>query len=107
MIKRGKMIFNGLISEVLDTFTQKWVVEAELEKVTSKIVSSLRQLDYVEDVKTDENKLLIELKEKKDLRGEISSEIFKHEGVLLGLNLRKVTLEDAYLQALRGGNRNE
>lgn len=103
MINKGRMIFNGLISEVLDTFTQKWVVEAELEKVTEKIVSNLRQLDFVEDVKTEDNKLLIELKEKRDLRGEISSEIFKHEGVLLSLNLRKITLEDAYLQALKGG----
>ena len=103
MINRGKMVFDGLISAVLDAFTQKWVVEAELKDVTEKIVSSLRRLDFVENVKTAENKLLIELKEKKDLRGEISSEIFKHKGVLLSLNMRKITLEDAYLRALEGG----
>jgi hypothetical protein len=57
----------------------------------------------VSDVKIDGNKLLIELKEKKDVRGEISSEIFKQKGVILSLNLRKITLEDAYLQALKGG----
>ena len=103
MINKGKMVFDGPISAVLEAFTQKWVVEAELKKITEKIVSSLRQLDFVENVKTDENKLVIELKEKKDLRGEISSEIFKNEGVLLSLNLSKITLEDAYLRALKGG----
>ena len=103
MINKGKMVFDGPISEVLDAFTQKWVIEAELKDVTKKIISSLQQLDFVDNVKTDENKLLIELKEKKDLRGEISSEIFKHKGVLLSLNLRKITLEDAYLRALKGG----
>jgi ABC-2 type transport system ATP-binding protein len=103
MINKGKIIFSGPIEQVLDTFTQKWVVEAELEKVTEKIVSSLRKLESVSEVKVDGNRLAIELKEKKDSRGEISSEIFRQQGVLLNLNLRKITLEDAYLQALKGG----
>jgi ABC-2 type transport system ATP-binding protein len=103
MLNKGKMVFTGPIEQVLETFTQKWVIEAELEKVTETIVSSLKKLDFVEDVKVEGNKLRIELKEKKDLRGEISSEIFKQKGVLLGLNLHKITLEDAYLSALKGG----
>jgi ABC-2 type transport system ATP-binding protein len=103
MINKGKILFSGPIEQVLDAFTQKWVVEVELEKVTENILSSLRKLDSVSDVKVDENKLLIELKEKKDSRGEISEEIFRQQGVLLSLNLRKITLEDAYLQALKGG----
>ena len=103
MINKGKIVFTGPIEQVLETFTQQWAVEAELEKVTETIVSSLKKLDFVEDVKVDGNKLMIELKEKKDMRGEISSEIFKQKGVLLSLNLHKITLEDAYLRALKGG----
>ncbi len=103
MINKGKMVFTGKIAEVLKAFTQQFVVEAELEKVTKGIVSALKKLDYVKDVKVEDNKLRIELKEKKDLRGEISSEIFKQKGVLLSLNLNKITLEDAYLRALKGG----
>ena len=103
MIDKGKILFSGPIEQVLDAFTQKWVVEAELQKVTENILSSLRTLESVSDVKVDGNKLLIELKEKKDSRGEISSEIFRQRGVLLSLSLRKITLEDAYLQALKGG----
>ena len=102
LINRGKIVFNGPISQVLDSFTQRWVVEVELMNVTQKIVAKLQQLDYVQKVEVDGNKLLIELKEKKDLRGEISTLIFRNKGVLLGLNLHKVTLEDAYLQALKG-----
>ncbi len=104
MINKGKLVFSGPIEQVLETFTQRWVVEAELEKMTKTIVSSLKKLDYVEDVEVDGNKLMIKLKEKKDLRGKISSEIFKQKGVLLSLNLHKITLEDAYLQALKGGH---
>jgi ABC-2 type transport system ATP-binding protein len=103
MLNRGKMVFDGPITQVLETFTQQWVIEAELKKVTNTMISALKKLDYVEDVKTEGNKLKIALKEKKDLRGEISSEIFKRKGVLLSLNLHKITLEDAYLRALKGG----
>lgn len=103
MINKGRIVFTGPIEQVLETFTQQWVVEAELEKVTETLVSSLKNLGFVEDVKVDGNKLMIMLKEKKDLRGEISSEIFKQKGVLLSLNLHKITLEDAYLRALKGG----
>jgi len=103
MINKGKMIFDGPITQVLEGFTQQWVIEAELEKVTKTMISSLKKLDYVQDVKVEGNKLKIELKEKKDFRGDISSEIFKRKGVLLSLNLHKITLEDAYLRALKGG----
>ncbi|MDI6904651.1 MAG: ABC transporter ATP-binding protein [Candidatus Bathyarchaeia archaeon] len=103
MINKGRMVFDGPITQVLEAFTQQWVIEAELKEVTKTIVSALKKLDYVQDVKTEGNKLRIELKEKKDLRGEISSEIFKRKGVLLSLNLHKITLEDAYLRALKGG----
>ncbi len=103
MINKGKMVFDGPITQVLETFTQQWVIEAELKNVTKMMISALKKLDYVQDVKAEGNKLRIELEEKKDLRGEISSEIFKRKGVLLSLNLYKITLEDAYLQALKGG----
>lgn len=103
MINRGRMVFSGPISQVLETFTQQWVVEAELEEVTPKIIASLQKLDYIQNVKAEGKKLVIELKEKKDLRGEISAEIFRSKGVLLSLNLHKITLEDAYLRALKGG----
>jgi ABC-2 type transport system ATP-binding protein len=103
MINKGRIIFSGPISQILEAFTEKWIVGAEVEKVTEEVVSAIKRLDYVEDVKVDGNKLMVLLKEKKDLRGEISSEIFKHKGVLLGLSLQKATLEDAYLQALKGG----
>lgn len=103
MINRGKIVFDGPIGQVLEAFTQRWIVEVELERVTPEITASLQGLDYVENVRVEGNKILVELREKKDLRGEISSEIFKRGGILLSLNLHRVTLEDAYLLALKGG----
>jgi ABC-2 type transport system ATP-binding protein len=102
MINKGKMVFSGSIEEVLEAFTQQWVIEAEVENVTNDLVSALKRLDFVEDTVVEGNKLTIRLREKKDFRGQISTEISKQKGVLLSLNLHKITLEDAYLTALRG-----
>ena len=104
MINKGKMLFSGPIEEVLETFTQRWVVEAEVDNATTDVVSALKKLGFVEDVTVEGNKLIVQLKEKKDFRGEISSEIFKQKRTLLSLNLHKVTLEDAYLSAIRGAH---
>ncbi len=102
MINKGKMVFSGSVEQVLETFTAKWVVEAEVETVTEAVISALKALAFVDDVAVEGNKLTIQLKEKKDFRGQISTEISKQKGVLLSLNLHKITLEDAYLTALKG-----
>jgi ABC-2 type transport system ATP-binding protein len=106
MINKGRMVFSGSVAQVLETFTQRWVIEAEVEKPTDDVVSALKGLDFVDDIAVEGNKLTIQLKEKKDFRGQISTEISKQKGVLLSLNLRKITLEDAYLSALKGGQTN-
>jgi ABC-2 type transport system ATP-binding protein len=106
MINKGRMVFSGSVAQVLETFTQRWVIEAEVEKPTDDVVSALKGLDFVDDITVEGNKLTIQLKEKKDFRGQISTEISKQKGVLLSLNLRKITLEDAYLSALKGGQTN-
>ncbi len=106
MINKGRIIFSGSIAEVLETFTQQWIIEAEVEKTTEEVVSALKSLDFVEDIAVEGNRLTIRLREKKDFRGQISTEISKRNGVLLSLNLRKITLEDAYLSALKRGQAN-
>src|SRR4030065_2656579 len=95
----GSVGVDAQMTRVWEPFTQEWVVKVELQKATETMVSGLQRLDYVKDVKVEGNKLSIELKEKKDFRGEISSEIFKQKGVLLRLNLNKITLEDVLLPA--------
>jgi ABC-2 type transport system ATP-binding protein len=101
MINKGRMVFSGSIDKVLEAFTDQWVIEAEVQKATANITSALKKLSFVGGVAVEGNKLRIQLTKKEDLRGEVSSAIFKAKGILLGLNLHKVTLEDAYLSALK------
>ncbi len=103
VISGGKNLFDGAVEELSEAFTQKWRVEVEVEEATPAIVDSLESLAYVQKVRVERNTLRIELKEKRDRRSAISSEIFKHGGTIVSLNLRKANLEDAYLRAVRDG----
>jgi ABC-2 type transport system ATP-binding protein len=102
MIKKGKIIFSGSMSQVLETFTKQWIVEVELEKPSEKVKVALEKLGYVDGVNVRKNILSVKLNEKRDVRSDISSEVIKNGGKLLGLTLNRITLEDAYLEALRG-----
>jgi ABC-2 type transport system ATP-binding protein len=101
MISCGRIVFDGPMAQVMENFTKQWVVEVEIKNTTDTMISNLKKLSYVDSIRLNGNKMLISLKDKKDFRGEIAAEIFKQEGVLLGLNLVKPTLEDVYLQACK------
>lgn len=104
MINEGSIVFDGPIEQMSEAFTRQWIVEAELEESTPEIIDALQHLDYVENIRVEGNTLLIELEEKKDRRSAVSSAIFEHGGKIVSLNLRKASLEDAYLRALQRGD---
>lgn len=105
VIDQGEIRFKGAIDELSEAFTANWMVEIELQEATSTIIEHLRHLEYVQNVQVEGNTLQLELREKKDQRSEISSEIFEHGGKIVSMNLRKASLEDAYLRAVREGER--
>lgn len=105
VISQGEIRFKGAIEELSETFTPNWMVEVELQEATSTIIEHLRHLEYVQNIQVEGNTLHLELSEKKDQRSEISSEIFEHGGKIVSMNLRKTSLEDAYLRAVREGER--
>ncbi|NIQ05947.1 MAG: ABC transporter ATP-binding protein [Candidatus Korarchaeota archaeon] len=103
VINWGEIRFKGTIEELSETFTPNWVVEVELTEASPSIIDTLRNLDYVKNVTVKGKMLSLELREKKDWRSEISSEVFEQGGKIVSMNLRKASLEDAYLRAVGRG----
>jgi ABC-2 type transport system ATP-binding protein len=103
MISRGRILFTGRLEEVMASLEEEWVVEVELVEADPPVVEALRALAFALEVEVDENRLAIRLREKEDHRDEIAEKIIKKGGWLLGLSLRKSSLEEVYLKALREG----
>lgn len=107
MIYRGRMVFQGSISEILARFGTDMTIEAELRELTPSILEHLKKLHYVQNLSTDMNKILITVKDGEDFRSELAEEIIKGGGKLVGLSLRKATLEDVFIETLRRGAQHE
>ena len=107
MIYRGKMVFQGSITVILAKFEKGVTIEAELRVVTPAILDHLKKLHYVQSVNADTNKILVIIKDGADCRAELAEDIIKAGGKLVGLSLRKATVEDAFIETLRRGTTDE
>ncbi len=107
MIHHGKMVFQGNITDILAKFGKSLAIEVELGQITPALVDYMRKLDYVRNLQVDTNKILVTVRDGEDLRAELAEDIVKAGGKLLGLSLKKTTLEDAFIETLRSNPKNE
>ncbi|MBI2127210.1 MAG: ABC transporter ATP-binding protein [Thaumarchaeota archaeon] len=107
MIHHGKMVFQGNITDILARFGKGLAIEVELGQITPALVDYVRKLDYVRNLQVDTNKILVTVRDGEDLRAELAEDIVKAGGKLLGLSLKKTTLEDAFIETLRSNPKNE
>ena len=107
MIHHGKMVFQGNITGILAKFGKSLAIEVELGQITPALVDYMRKLDYVRNLQVDTNKILVTVRDGEDLRAELAEDIVKAGGKLLGLSLKKTTLEDAFIETLRSNPKNE
>lgn len=107
MIHHGKMVFQGNITDILAKFGKSLAIEVELGQITPALVDYVRKLDYVRNLQVDTNKILVTVRDGEDLRAELAEDIVKAGGKLLGLSLKKTTLEDAFIETLRSNPKNE
>lgn len=102
MINKGKIVFQGTTSSILDAFAKDYVIEVELETMDKEIIRSIARLDYISQVTPVNGRIHIRLNEKRDLRANLAEDIIKNGGRLLAMTLHKATLEDAFVETLRG-----
>ncbi len=107
MIYRGKIVFQGSIAEILAKFGTNTTIEAELRETTPSIVDQLKKLHYVQNIIVDTNRILVTVKDGEDFRANLAEDIIKAGGKLVGLSLRKATLEDVYIETLKRGAKGE
>ncbi len=76
-------------------------MEIELKKVIPEVIKALSSLDFVSKVAREKNLLVIKVKTDKDHRDEIVRTISSEGGAILGLKLREMSLEEAFVTITR------
>ncbi len=84
------------------------MLQVEIAKPSDTIIEALKRLAFVSNVSQEGNILNIELKTRDDVRAQVSQEITKAGGVIVSMNLKGQTLEEAFMELIAqqsGGKR--
>jgi ABC-2 type transport system ATP-binding protein len=102
IMNKGNVILVGSPDELRQRISQKPVIEVTLKQVNSGIVKALGSSNAAEEVKQQENKLLVSVKDANAATPEIVRAIVAAQGDILSVNALKPSLEEAYLKLIKG-----
>jgi len=100
IINRGVVVASGTLQEITAQVTAASTIEAEVDKLTDTVIKKVRSLPFVTGVSKEGKKLLIDLDTHDDVRSQVSQAITAGGGVVLSVNVKGQTLEDAFIQLL-------
>lgn len=97
IINRGKLLAEDTMDNLRRKLTDFVHLEIELAEVKKEIVIALGELDFIKEIHEEKNKLFLKVTTDKDHRAEISSTIARKGGVVLGINVKQMSLEEAFV----------
>lgn len=108
MMNKGRCLLIGTPDELRERITAKGpVIQVELTQVTSKILAALKANSRVREVNTkpEEPTLLVGVQDTRSATPEIVRAIVEADGQILGVNVFRASLEEAYLKLIKGGEK--
>ncbi len=104
IMNKGRCLLIGSPDELRQRISEKPIIEVGLIEVTPEIMAALKANQVAEEVKQQETKLLISVKNTQAATPEIVRAIVKAEGQILSVNVQRPSLEEAYLKLIKGGD---
>ena len=98
IINKGIALVSDTIENVEHKIKGPVTLQIEVTKLTKTIVENLKQLSFVVDVKTENNKLNILIETRDDVRPQVSETITNSGGTIVSMNLTGQSLEDVFVQ---------
>jgi len=97
IINEGRLLAEDKMENIKRKLTDVVELEVEVSEVKKEIMDALASFDFVKELKRDKNILSIKVKTDKDYRAEISGAISQQGGVVLGIKIKEMSLEDAFI----------
>ncbi|MCS7113880.1 MAG: ABC transporter ATP-binding protein [Nitrososphaerota archaeon] len=108
IINKGVSLISDTVQNISGKLSGRATLQVELAEPSEAVVEALEKLSFVSKVSQEGKTLFIELKTSDDVRAQISQEITKAGGVIVSMNLKGQTLEEAFMQLIikqHGGKR--
>jgi ABC-2 type transport system ATP-binding protein len=103
IINRGASLVSDTLQNVSGMLAGPAILHVEVAKMSNTVVSAVKSLSFVSDVLQTSNTLRIQLATREDVRAQVSQEITRSGGIIVGMSLKGSNLEDVFLQLITKG----
>jgi ABC-2 type transport system ATP-binding protein len=100
IINRGASLVSDTLQNVSGMLAGPAILHVEVAKMPNTVVSAVKSLSFVSDVLQTSNTLRIQLVTREDVRAQVSQEITRSGGIIVGMSLKGSNLEDVFLQLI-------
>jgi len=97
IINKGKLLAEENMEGLRRRLSDVVELEVELSQTKKEIRDALSTLDFVREIREDENLLTIKVNSDRDYRAPISEAISQRGGVVLGIKVKEMSLEEAFM----------
>ncbi|MCL1977207.1 MAG: ABC transporter ATP-binding protein [Candidatus Bathyarchaeota archaeon] len=104
IINKGSAVASDTVQAVSSMFTGPTLIYLEVTNLTAKVISAVEKLPFVTKVYREENKLTVQVTSQNtaDVQIRVSKEITNMGGVIVGMEQKTSTLEEAFIQLIGG-----
>ena len=107
IINKGTLLVSDTLQNVSSMLSGPAMIHIELAKLSDAVIAAVKKLPFVSGVWRTGNNLSIQVATHDDVRAEVSQEITRSGGVVVGISQKASNLEDVFIQLVskdNGGN---
>lgn len=101
IINKGVAVTSGTLKQISAKVKGPVTIEAEVDKLSKAVIKKVKELPFVTDVFKDGKKLLVKVKTRDDVRSQVSQTITAEGGIVISMNLKGKSLEDAFMDLVK------
>lgn len=102
IIHRGRGVVSGPVEQVTRRVSEREEIVVEVDELSEEIINSVEKVPQVRGVDTDGNELTVLTDLRVDIRREVSRTVFNAGGIIIGMERKKKSLEDVFLELTKG-----
>lgn len=100
IINHGILALEDTMQNIRNRLTNSAELEIELNQSADEdqeLIDKLKSFNFINEIKTDDNKLLLKMDAKKDYRAKISKVISAKGATIMAMNKNEISLEEAFM----------
>jgi ABC-2 type transport system ATP-binding protein len=100
IINRGTMLVSDTLQNVSSMLTGPALINVEVAKMSDAVAQAVKSLPFVSNVGQTGDALSIQVATHEDVRVQVSEEITKAGGIIVGMSMKGSNLEDVFMQLI-------